>query len=162
MVECMAYLLMVIFMNLTLIQRLSGSAKAKNQRLIILTTKQAILGNCFTWPWLWNVYMAWSSCIISFLVCLLLFYFFEGLGSPLRVTSGLFTSSNLTQVEYNTKHAHYTQTLNVKHKHNPKVSPFGIALIRDFFPSPDPLWPCIQVKVIGISMSMPPSFNAIA
>ena len=45
-----------------------------------------------------------------------------------RVTSGLFTKANLTEAEYNTKHAHFT---NVKHnKHNPKVNPFGIALIK--------------------------------
>ena len=44
------------------------------------------------------------------------------------VTSGIFTKSNLTQVEYNTERARFT---NVKHKkHNPKVSPFGIALIK--------------------------------
>ena len=30
-------------------------------------------------------------------------------------------------MEYNTKHAHFT---NVKHKHNLKVSPFGSALIK--------------------------------
>ena len=40
--------------------------------------------------------------------------FIEGLqpSQPHRVTSGLFTKSNLTQVEYNTKHAHFK---NVKH-----------------------------------------------
>ena len=46
--------------------------------------------------------------------------------NPHRVTSGLLTSSNLAQVEYNTKHAHY---INVKH--NPKVSDFGIALVKN-------------------------------
>ena len=45
-----------------------------------------------------------------------------------RVTSGLFTRSNLILVEYNTKHAHNT---NVTYKHNPKVSPFGIALVKN-------------------------------
>ena len=45
-----------------------------------------------------------------------------------RVTSTLFTSSNRTQVECNTKHAYYTD---VKHiNNNPKVSPFGIALVK--------------------------------
>ena len=74
-----------------------------------------------------------------------------------RVTSGLFTSSNLTEVEYNTlhqrnqtpdlqhghknaeeeeeeeeeeeyntKHAHYYTNV----KHNPKMSPFGIAIVK--------------------------------
>ena len=42
-----------------------------------------------------------------------------------KTIEGLFTKSNLAQVEYSTKHAHY---INVKHKHNPKASPFGIAL----------------------------------
>ena len=38
--------------------------------------------------------------------------FIEGLqpSQPHRVTSGLLTSSNLTPVEYNTKHAQYIQT----------------------------------------------------
>ena len=45
---------------------------------------------------------------------------------PHRVTSGFLTSSNLTQVEYNTKHAHYT---NVIYKHNPKDSPFSTILL---------------------------------
>ena len=44
---------------------------------------------------------------------------------PHRVTSGLFTKSNLTQVEYNKKHAHFTNV-----KHHPKVSPFGIVLVK--------------------------------
>ena len=59
----------------------------------------------------------------------IIYLFIEGLqpSEPHRVTPGLFTKSNLTKVEYNTKHAHFT---NVKHKHNPKVSPFGIALIK--------------------------------
>ena len=40
-----------------------------------------------------------------------------------------FIKLNLTEVENNTIHAHFT---NVKHiyKHNPKVSPFGVALIK--------------------------------
>ena len=45
---------------------------------------------------------------------------------PHRVTPGLFNQTNLTSVEYNTKHAHLTNV-----KHNPKVSPFGIALIKN-------------------------------
>ena len=49
-------------------------------------------------------------------------------GTPHRVTSGRFTKSNLAEVENNTKHARFT---NVKHKHNPKVSPFGTALIKN-------------------------------
>ena len=49
---------------------------------------------------------------------------------PHRVTSGLFTKSNLTQVEHNTKHAHFT-SLRKTYKHNPKVSPFGIALVKN-------------------------------
>ena len=40
-----------------------------------------------------------------------------------RATSGLFTKSNLTQVEYSTKHVHFTI-----YKYNLKVSPFSIAL----------------------------------
>ena len=46
-------------------------------------------------------------------------------GSP---QSGLHAKSNIIQVEYNAKQAHFTK---VKHKHNPKVSPFGIALVKD-------------------------------
>ena len=62
----------------------------------------------------------------------------EGLYSH-RVTSAIFTSSNLTQVtynskhldylEYNTKHAHYRT--NVKHINIIQVSPFGIALVKN-------------------------------
>ena len=52
--------------------------------------------------------------------------FIEGL--PHMVTPELFTSSKLAQVEYNTNHVHY---INVKHKHNPKVRPFGIALVKN-------------------------------
>ena len=46
-----------------------------------------------------------------------------------RTASHQGTKSNLAQIDYNTKHAHFT---NVKHnyKHNPKVSPFGIALVK--------------------------------
>ena len=45
-----------------------------------------------------------------------IYLFIEGLkpSQPHRVTPGLFTNSNLTQVEYNTKHAHFTFT-NIKH-----------------------------------------------
>ena len=63
-----------------------------------------------------------------------IYLFIEGFKphQPHRVTSWLFTKSNLTQIEYNTKHAHFT---NLKHiyiyKHNPKVSPFGNALIKN-------------------------------
>ena len=58
--------------------------------------------------------------------------FNEGLQArqPHRVTSGLFTSSNLTQVEYNTKHEHYIYKCKT-YKHNLKVSPFSIALIKN-------------------------------
>ena len=38
----MPYMLMLILMTLTLIQGHSGSAKAKNQRCILSTTKQAV------------------------------------------------------------------------------------------------------------------------
>ena len=49
-------------------------------------------------------------------------------GSPqgFSLTSGLFTSSNIAQVENNTKHAQY---INVKH--NPKMSPFRTALVKN-------------------------------
>ena len=48
-----------------------------------------------------------------------------------RVISGLFTSSNLTQVEYNRKHALYIiYKLKTYLKHNLKVSPLGIALVK--------------------------------
>ena len=63
----------------------------------------------------------------------LIYLFLEGsVNQPHRVTSGLFTKSNLIviPVEYNTKHADYT---NVKHNntlHNPKVSPFGNAIVK--------------------------------
>ena len=81
------------------------------------------------------------------------YLFIEGLWprQPHRVTSGLFTRSNLTQIEYNATHAHHT---NVKHinniriaalwamvtlgiapikihnNNNNNVSPFGIALVK--------------------------------
>ena len=49
---------------------------------------------------------------------------------PHRVTTELFTSLNLTQVEYNTKI--YTSYKRKTYKHNPKVSPFGnIALAKN-------------------------------
>ena len=46
-----------------------------------------------------------------------------------RGSSGLFTSSNLAQVEYNTKHAHY---IHVKHTNiiRIKLFPSGIALVK--------------------------------
>ena len=50
------------------------------------------------------------------------------------VTSGLFTNSNLAQVEYKNKTCtllHKRKSYN--YKHNPKVSPFGIALDNDLF-----------------------------
>ena len=57
------------------------------------------------------------------------YYLFKALsrkGSP----SGLFTSSNLTQVEYVT-----IQNMHIMYEHktsqlNPKVSPFGVALVK--------------------------------
>ena len=61
-------------------------------------------------------------------IYLFIYLFIEGLepSQPHRVTLGLFTSSNLAQLEYTTKHAHY---VNVKQiKHNPKVSPFILLL----------------------------------
>ena len=58
---------------------------------------------------------------------LYIYLFIEGLqpNQPHKVTSGFFTKSSLIEVEYNTKHAHLTNL-----KHNPKVRPFGIALIK--------------------------------
>ena len=52
-----------------------------------------------------------------------IYLFMEGFlpRQPNRVTSQLFTSSNLA------KHAHYT---NVKQEHKLKISPFGIALVK--------------------------------
>ena len=41
---------------------------------------------------------------------------------PHRVTSGLFTSWNLTQIEYNAKHEHHIYKSKT-YQHNPKVSP---------------------------------------
>ena len=46
-------------------------------------------------------------------------------GSP---SSGLFTKSNLTQVEYNTKHAHFYN--HKTYKHNTIVTPFRIAFVK--------------------------------
>ena len=45
-------------------------------------------------------------------------------------TSGILTSSNLAQVEYNTKHAYYNLHERKTYKHKPEVSPFGIALVK--------------------------------
>ena len=47
---------------------------------------------------------------------------------PHRISSWLFTSSNLSQGEYSTKHAHYNKYKTSKH--NPKVSPLGIPLVK--------------------------------
>ena len=57
-----------------------------------------------------------------------LFIYYLQPSQPHRVTSELFTKLNLTKVENNTKHALFT---NVKPKYNQKVSPFGIALIKN-------------------------------
>ena len=49
------------------------------------------------------------------------------------ITSVLFTKSNITEVEYNAKHAQYIYIYIYKRKtyqHNPNVSPFGIALVE--------------------------------
>ena len=65
-------------------------------------------------------------------VILLIYLSIEGLwpSQPHRVTSGLFTKSNLARVEYNTKHAHY---ISVKHTHifRKLVFSVGIALVED-------------------------------
>ena len=45
-------------------------------------------------------------------------------GSP----QGFSQVLNLVQVEYSTKHARYIK--GKAYKHNPKVSPFGIALVK--------------------------------
>ena len=44
-----------------------------------------------------------------------IYLFIEGLqpSQPHTVTSGLFTKSNLTQVEYNTEHAHVKNTTHI-------------------------------------------------
>ena len=55
------------------------------------------------------------------------YYYLLEAFSPVNRTGSPQGFSNLTQVELPGKHAHYT---NVKHKHNPKVSPFGIALVK--------------------------------
>ena len=68
---CMAYMLMLMLMlmTLTFMQGHSGLAKAKNQRWIILTTKQAIsvklatMVDHFYVTLTENVYMAWPSCL---------------------------------------------------------------------------------------------------
>ena len=59
-------------------------------------------------------------------------------GNRKWVTSGLFIGSNLTQVTYN-QHLDYLEYMQYKkgtlhkhkiYQHNPKVSPFGIALVK--------------------------------
>ena len=46
--------------------------------------------------------------------------------SPVNRTGSTrgFSQVQISHIKYNTKHAHYI----LKDKHNPKVSPFGIAL----------------------------------
>ena len=59
----------------------------------------------------------------------LLFYYLLLAYSPVNRSGspqGFSQVKFRTQVEYNTKHAHY---INVKH--NPKGSPFGIALVKN-------------------------------
>ena len=61
---CMAYMLMLVSMSLTLMQGHSGSTKPKNQCWIILTTKQAVsikLPTFFMWKHFENIYMAWPA-----------------------------------------------------------------------------------------------------
>ena len=70
------YILMLVAMTLTLMQGHNGSAKDKNQRWIISTTKQArsitlatTLGHFFfcTWPWPWKrFFMAWPSSFVLY------------------------------------------------------------------------------------------------
>ena len=83
----------------------SGSAKAKIQCWIILTTKQATnvtrFKTCyngkpfFTWPWLWKVYMAWPACSFIWLhsmkwqnswklVCFLFTWWYDQNGQRLK------------------------------------------------------------------------------
>ena len=87
-------------------------------------------GNVATWDC--RVYPVWTSCSwlkhLFIYVCIYLLKAYSPV-NPHRVTSELLTKSNLTEVEYNKKHAHFT---NVRHiyKHKAKVSPFGIALIK--------------------------------
>ena len=52
--------------------------------------------------------------IITMMLLTIVYLFIGDLepSQPLKVTSRLFTISNLAQVEHNTKHAHY---INVKH-----------------------------------------------
>ena len=47
---------------------------------------------------------------------------------PHRVTSGLFTISNRAQVEYKYKTSRLHK--HKPYKHNPKVNPFGIGLVK--------------------------------
>ena len=67
-----------------------------------------------------------SRCWFSYFIYL----FIEGVcpSQPHRVTSGLFTRSNPAQVviQYKTCTVYKRKT----YKHNPKVSPFGIALVN--------------------------------
>ena len=61
-------------------------------------------------------------------LCIYLLETYSTVNQPHRVTSRFFTKSNLTEVEYNTKRAHSTNAQT--YQHNPKVSSFGIALIK--------------------------------
>ena len=72
-----------------------------------------------------------TSCVRLDLLLLLLLLT-EGVQPrrPHRVTSGLFTSSNLTQVAYN-KHLHYLE-YNTKHAHYANVK--HINIIRKLVP----------------------------
>ena len=47
-------------------------------------------------------------------------------GSPQRFSP----SSNVTQAEHNTKHAHYNTNIKRSNIIYPKVSPFGISLVK--------------------------------
>ena len=75
--------------------------------------------------------MVWSIDSKTELLLLSLLWFIAGLSpcQPHRVTSGLFIRSNLIHVEYNTKPAHFTNEKT--YNHNPKVSPYGIALVTN-------------------------------
>ena len=102
-------------------------------RRCVRLSSHCLPSDCVPLSWEWSrtsTYCLHSACwsVLSMHDLEQRLFIYWRLIAQSTATSGFFTNSNLAQVEYNTKHAHY---INVKHQHNPKVGSFGIALVKN-------------------------------